>query len=145
MEPEISDRALTCEPEHILAITLYGEARGERTEGKIAVAHVIQNRQQDPRWPNSIGEVCIQNKQFSCWNQNDPNYPILVNKLFETRNTDPHKAWRECLWVAGGVLRGYLADNTLGANHYHTKSIRPSWSEKMTVTVEIGNHIFYRG
>ena len=145
MDSELSDRALTIEPEHILAITLYGEARGEHTEGKIAVAWVIQNRMKDPRWPNTIGGVCTQPKQFSCWNANDPNFSILVDKLFETRNRDPHRAWRECLWVAGGVLRCYLSDNTDGANHYHTRSIKPSWSEKMTRTVEIGNHIFYRG
>ena len=34
----------------ILARTLYGEARGEGTEGMEAVANVIMNRYRKPKW-----------------------------------------------------------------------------------------------
>lgn len=145
MEPAEIERAHLLEAEVILAITIYGEARGEPLLGKIAVGHVINNRMNDKRWPNTIVDVCLQPKQFSCWNENDPNYPTLVRKLWQLKSMDQTYTWKECLFAAVGVLRDYLKDNTDGANHYHTASIHPSWADKMAKTVEIGHHIFYRG
>lgn len=145
MKPIDIERAMLIEPEHILAITLYGEARGEPIEGKVGVGNVILNRFKDKRWPKTIAEVCIQPKQFSCWNENDPNFPKLHEKLWMLKGIDKDMAWRECLWVAGGILRSYLIDNTKGANHYHTISVNPSWDDKMELTAVIGRHQFFRG
>jgi spore germination cell wall hydrolase CwlJ-like protein len=139
------ERAHLLEPDLILAITVYGEARGEPLLGKIAVAHVVNNRVKDNRWPNTMVDVCLQPKQFSCWNENDPNYSILTRKLWQIKSMDQTYSWKECLFAAVGVVRDYIKDLTEGANHYHTKSIHPSWADKMVKTVEIGNHIFYRG
>jgi spore germination cell wall hydrolase CwlJ-like protein len=44
--------ALTC-----LALNIYHEARSESFDGQYAVAHVVINRVQDHRWPDSICEV----------------------------------------------------------------------------------------
>jgi hypothetical protein len=56
--------------EAILALTLYGEARGEPIEGIIAVGCVIRNRVNDTkkRWPNTYRGVCLQPWQFSALN-----------------------------------------------------------------------------
>ena len=65
----------------ILARTLWGEARGEGFDGQIAVAWTIRNRVFDGKakswWGEGYAEVCLKPWQFSCWNQNDPNYVYL--------------------------------------------------------------------
>ena len=48
-----------------LALNIYHEARGERVEGQIAVAHVTMNRVNHEKWPSTICEVVYQPKQFS--------------------------------------------------------------------------------
>lgn len=50
---------------YLLAKIIHAEARGESTEGKIAVGAVVLNRVQDNRFPNSIQEVILQPRQFS--------------------------------------------------------------------------------
>ena len=40
-----------------VAMAVYFEARGEPTEGQIAVAHVIHNRIEDPRYPDNACDV----------------------------------------------------------------------------------------
>ena len=145
MTNEDRDRILQMKPEHVLALTIFGEARGETLFGKIGVAHVVNNRCKDKRWPDTIQGVCIQPKQFSCWNESDPNFQLLLRKSKQGINYDPDLAWRECVWVAGGVIFGYLRDNTSGANHYHTKDVKPFWENQMTKVGEIDHHIFYRG
>ena len=65
----------------ILARTLFGEARGEGLVGQIAVAWTIRNRVEDGKakswWGEGYAGVCLKPYQFSCWNQNDLNYPYL--------------------------------------------------------------------
>lgn len=55
----------------ILARTIYGEARGEKTAGKKAVACVIMNRYKAKKWfsGKTIAETCQKPWQFSCWNK----------------------------------------------------------------------------
>ena len=48
-----------------VAMAVYFEARGEPTAGQIAVAHVIQNRIEDPRYPDNACDVV---KQGYYWN-----------------------------------------------------------------------------
>lgn len=131
-----------------LARTLYGEARGETWAGRRAVAHVILNRVQDTRWPDTVAEVCRQKWQFSCWNENDPNCTVLQAAGLD----DP--ALRDCLTCAMEAL-GLLAgmgltseDPTGGANHYLTKRLAetnpPRWYDPSKVTATMGNHVFLK-
>lgn len=56
------------------AKTIWAEARGEPLEGQIAVANVILNRaRQGGWWGDDVVKVCRKPKQFSCWNNGDPN------------------------------------------------------------------------
>ena len=56
-----------------MAKTVWGEARGEDKEGRIAVASVILNRKNKQGWMGkTIIDVCLKKWQFSCWNENDP-------------------------------------------------------------------------
>ena len=71
-----------------LARTIYGEARGEDRQSKIAVACVILNRVQqrkqcgyrniDGRKIPTIAATCLKPWQFSCWNEKDPNRKVIL-------------------------------------------------------------------
>jgi spore germination cell wall hydrolase CwlJ-like protein len=44
----------------LMALTIYGEARGEAKEGKVAVGSVILERVEHRRWDGeTIPEVCL--------------------------------------------------------------------------------------
>jgi len=128
----------------IFARTLYGEARGEGLRGIEAVACVILNRARDRRWPNTIAGVCVQPKQFSCWNADDPNFNKMACASLENRD------FRRCYAIAAMAVADMLMDRTNGANHYCTSALfddperRPSWAREDAVTCRIGNHVFMR-
>lgn len=122
----------------VLARTIYGEARGETTEGQLAVGLVILNRYRSNKWfaGNTIAETCLKPKQFSCWNYDDPN----CEKIKTAGEKELKKFWT----MAESLLKGDVADITNGATHYHTKQIKPSWSKGKMPCAEIGNHLFYK-
>jgi len=121
--------------------TIYGEARGESLEGMIAVGWVIRNRATiGGWWGNTIKDVCYKPYQFSCWNENDPNFNILQSLALS------NKGALMCLGVAAAVLNEIEPDPTKGATHYHTKQVKPKWASQIDkITATIGNHIFYKG
>ncbi|CAF0903417.1 unnamed protein product [Rotaria sordida] len=122
----------------VLAKTIYGEARGESREGQEAVGHVIKNRAQANKsdWGgNSISGVCLQHKQFECWNGRGD---------IEIKEQD---AYEQCLQVADSILNGSSQDPTRGADHYNNPNKEPNaeWPEKCTVLGDVGQHRFYKG
>jgi len=131
-----------------LALTIWGEARGEGRTGMRAVAHVIKNRRDSPndrRYGSSIRQVCTKPWQFSCWNSNDPNSkkldPARLNAL--NPSTPDGRSWAAAKELAFGVLSGTLLDITNGALFYHTRAVDPSWDDDMTLVAKVGNHLFY--
>lgn len=123
----------------LLSMMIYGEARGESTVGKLAVAKVAINRSKHPAWwGKTLRECILKPKQFSCFNANDPNSHILLHMA-------QHKEFNlACLVIAELALSPYTIDPSCGATHYHTESIQPEWSLDMSVTSRIGNHVFLR-
>jgi N-acetylmuramoyl-L-alanine amidase len=134
---------MTDEDLNILARTLYGEARGEyRASGPaslIAVANVIMNRlKKGKRFGKTVTEVCLKPKQFSCWNENDPNFALLKgNGLLK------EPLFKICLEVAEKVGTGLWPDLTRGCDHYHATSCKPSWANPDKIKLRLGHHIFY--
>ena len=121
----------------VLARTIYGEGRGESYKGKVAIAWVILNRANNPRWwGQDIISVCLCPSQFSMWNTNDPNRIAAMGADV----SDP--SFRQCLSAALAATSGMANDPTGGADHYHHRSIKTSWSEGQRF-VSIGNHRFY--
>lgn len=127
----------------VLARTIYGEARGETVRGKEAVACVILNRVARAKkrggywWGETVEQVCLKPWQFSCWNENDPNRPKIVN-------VEPgHRVFDVCLRIARRAVSGCLQDPTQGAMHYHTQDANPPWSRGRPASAEIGRHLFY--
>ena len=51
---------------YVLALNIYYEARGEPTEGKIAVAQVVFNRINDGRYPLTVRGVVTQRRGNVC-------------------------------------------------------------------------------
>ena len=130
----------------LMAVCIYGEARGESLAGKIAVAHTIMNRVRLPKWwGKTIREVILKPRQFSCFNDGDKNRLALRAIAADWgRAFQKNRILRECYYVAEGVIEGDLRDNTDGATHYHTTGCDPSWDDKMALTDTIGDHAFYR-
>lgn len=135
-----------------LALTIWGEARGEEPLGQIAVAWVVRNRRalaaeyldrhgrSHPLYGNgTLLGVCRASLQFSCWNPHDPNRA----KLDWINLADP--AFQLATGIAHDVADGRREDLTGGATHYFATSIAaPSWAAGHEPTVTIGRHRFYR-
>lgn len=130
-----------------MALTLRGEARGEPLDGMVAVGQVIMERVRDPRYPKTIRDVCLQAKQFSCWNEDDANYPVLVE--WALTGLDPLKrVWtpdiKEAHWVADGVARGYVRQLVPPHTcHYHAAHAHPGWAAGKMPCRIIAHHFFY--
>ena len=128
----------------VLARTIYGEARGEGERGMAAVANVIINRVNHAKkcggfwWGNDVFAVCQKPYQFSCWNKNDPNRETILNV------TDNNSDFVHALVIAERAVLGLLPDTTMGADHYHTRGVKPSWSHGVQPCAIIGRHVFFR-
>lgn len=62
-----------------LAQTLWGECRGIPSDTrKAAVVWCVLNRVDDPRWPDTISDVCV-HSQFNGYNPNNPVDPSLYD------------------------------------------------------------------
>ena len=122
----------------ILAKTIYGEARGEGLSGMEAIANVVMNRVHKKNWwGQTISEVCLKPKQFSCWNENDPNGKLIKGDL----TTD--SVFQVCCRIAKRAIKGLLPDITKGSTHYHALSVNPAWANRLVPNAQIGNHLFY--
>ena len=115
-----------------LAEAIVYEARGEPIKGKIAVAHVILNRKNDPRWPNKIVDVIKQPYQFS----------YLKDKHKQTPPTN--NDWIVSRKIAYDTIFGYINSPVGDATHYHATRMKPKWAKKLEPVAKIGQHIFYR-
>jgi len=125
--------------------TLLGEAGGEGPGGMAAVANVIVNRTQDPRFPHTVSGVVKQPMQFSAWNAqpNGGNNP---------QNINPNSpAYQQARQIALAALDGHIVDQTGGATHYWSpKGMKegkdPDWAaaevEKSGKAIKIGGHVF---
>lgn len=132
----------------IVARTVYGEARGESRLGRVAVAYTIRNRVEadlfgDGKadwWGEGYEAVCLKPWQYSCWNANDPNRPIL-EKL-----TDVNLIFSACKDIVREVLEDKITDPTYGATHYYNPKVvaEPKWAKGKSPCAIIGNHKFYK-
>lgn len=140
-----------------LALTMYGEARGDAVQGwssveeRIAVGCVVRNRTRTPkRWGDTLKATCLQRVQFSCWNASDPNRARLIAFGYRLVTGQPVQdaLVEETLYLAAGIADGVLRDQTIGADHYLTTALfrsakRPAWVSGLRFTREIGSHVFF--
>lgn len=125
-----------------LTLTIWGEARGEPIEGKIAVAMVIRNRAHAAG--KSFLTICTATHQFSAWTDEVAQMREAAIEL-EGRHLDPTLSI--CEEIARATMADLLVDNTGGANHYLTVDLYrrspPKWARGVTGRT-LGAQIFFR-
>jgi N-acetylmuramoyl-L-alanine amidase len=115
-----------------LAEAIYFEARGTAELGQAAVAHVVLNRADSPKFPNSVCAVISDRCQFSyrC-NGNS-------NELSNAR------AREEAHRIAAQVLDG-TPDPTGGALFFHSaRASSTGWFRTRPRVGQFGGNVFYR-
>ena len=124
--------------DQIACRTIWQEARNQGPEGMKAVAHVLLNRQASGQWGANLAGVCLAPFQFSGWNPYDHNRVASVS----LSDSDP------LLLEISGYLEAAKEelDPTRGATHYYAPKVvtQPPWAIDSHMTVEIGDHRFYR-
>jgi len=137
----------------VIAMTLWGEARGEPRAGKIAVASVILERVEHRKWDGqTIKEVCFWPCQFSCYLDTDPNVRHLISFAADfDQAVEENKALAECLEVAQGILNSSIPRDADIARTHACQYLAPRC--KMTMSVpwwkdfkfikRVGGHEFY--
>lgn len=152
---------------HAVALTMYGEARGDRKEGgssveeRIAVGCVIRNRAQFPhKFGATVKAVCLKRAQFSCWWEFGglDNYRHMqrICAAVTGLSTFPPLAkadadlLMECQFLADGILGGLLLDSTHKATHYYAPAAMtpigkiPEWALGKHQLARIGGHLFFK-
>ncbi|MEQ9486045.1 cell wall hydrolase [Coleofasciculus sp. F4-SAH-05] len=144
LTPEITLESLANDID-ILARTIYGEARGESDQGKEAVAWSVINRVNYAQarggywWGNTIRDVCLKPWQYSCWNRNNPNRPVILNV------TASNSVFARCLKIAEDVIARRISTPVDDATHYYADYISPPfWVRSGTFVIKIGVHLFYK-
>lgn len=121
-----------------LTEAIYFEARGETFEGQIAVAEVVLNRVDSPRWPNSICGVVNQGtgERYRC------QFSYTCDGLPDT--VTDQRAWDRAGHYAAAMMKDGPRILTNGATFYHATYVDPYWAQEFAITANIGTHRFYR-
>ena len=119
----------------LAVMTIYGEARGEPFEGKVAVGEVIRNRMlQRYSSDGTVAGTVLRPYQFSIWNTGG--VWSMAHLEYES------EIYEECVtaWHASEY-----SDFTLGANlYFNPKLAFPKWRNTTPLIVTIGNHQFHK-
>ncbi|WP_428152557.1 cell wall hydrolase [Brevundimonas sp.] len=132
-DTESYGRALDC-----LTTAIYYEAASESAAGQAAVAQVVLNRARHPAYPRTVCGVVFQGSerttgcQFSFTCDGAMARPPSI------------AGWQRARAVAAAALNGHVATAVGTATHYHTDWVAPYWAARLSKTVKIGTHIFYR-
>ena len=132
------------------------EARGESTLGRYAIATVISTRAIERNL--SPLQVCLQPRQFSCWNTGgqytnyisprpqEPGSTMKFEPLSKVSNRyyKPPSGviWEECIKLGRLITTGKFVSSLDKINHYNRNEIvRSGWKKYEKYTIE--NHVFY--
>lgn len=126
------DEALS-EQMRCLAGTVYFESRGEPLAGQLAVAQVVINRADSPRFPASYCDVVYQRSQFSF---------VKNGNMPQIRESSP--AWNRAKAIARIAHEGLWQSAAEDSLYFHAKYVRPAWSRKKAHRATIKTHVFYR-
>ena len=129
---------------HWMALTMWGEARGQGEEAMRAVGHVIDNRRRAGMHGAFVTDTVGEAFQFSCWNAGDPNRVAIENVDRLREGSRAQLMWLAARRLANEIMAGQSADPTGGALFYHSVEVAPRWSEEMPAVAQIGRHLFFR-
>ncbi|GAA0374189.1 spore cortex-lytic enzyme [Bacillus horti] len=109
----------------MLAKVVYGEARGEPFEGKVAVAAVVLNRIAAGGFPDTVKEVIFQPRAFTA---------VDDGQYYMTPDRDAYRA-------VYNAIQGW--DPSGGALYYfNPQTATSSWIWSRTQMGQIGKHVF---
>ncbi|HEY5711194.1 MAG TPA: cell wall hydrolase [Allosphingosinicella sp.] len=144
-EPVPAAPSLDVVDAHWMALTMWGEARGDGEAGMRAVGHVIDNRRRATAAnPRFVTDTVSEAWQFSCWNRGDPNLAAMLNIESLPQDSRDYRLWRLARRLADEIMSGGSLDPTDGALFYHSDSVAPRWSEGRNPDRQIGRHLFFR-
>ena len=132
----------------ILALLIWGEARGEDVQGQIAVGNVVRNRLKRNVHPPAWKDICLAPFQFSCFNATDPNAGPIARAAVTLMTSALTPGLAQAQWIADGVMSGACLDNVHGATHYLTTALLqshpPVWAVNQPTVATIGAHTFLK-
>ena len=128
---QVDKKELDC-----LTEAIYHEARGEKSEGQLAVAAVILNRKGSKIYPDSVCKVISQPWQFSYKHDKK----LLSAKIDKKSQLKAKEIAALALYL--NKTKPKLLD---GVMYYHTVDVKPHWSKsnKLKFVKRIGRHKFY--
>ena len=124
-------------PTVLLAMCIFGEARGEIPEAQYAVGCVVRNRVESGHYGIGWTGVILRPWQFSSFDANDPNRA----KLMEPTKYESPEVWWRCYVAADMAMHHASGDPTGGAVFYFSPPLTepPAAWGPVTETVVIGN------
>jgi len=123
-----------------LATAIYFEARSEPLDGQVAVANVIMNRVASDKFPNSPCEVV---KQGRTWMGHMVRNQCHFSYYCDGRPEVILNEGAYTLALSIAVNWPNLVDITNGATYYHRDDVQPYWIESLSISRQIGRHLFY--
>ena len=119
-----------------LAAAVFFEARDQPLDGQYAVANVVMNRVESPRWPDDVCSVVFQDRQFSFTHDGKSDHYWTY---------DDNVADRQAIDIAEAIAESALKGNLIGltSTHYHATYVQPHWANHYHLDGRIGDHIFY--
>ncbi len=118
-----------------LANVMVCEASVEGRIGMLAVANVVMNRVNHPKFPSTIEEVVNQRHQFEC---------VTRGKSHGWEE----KGFREAYQLAMDFIEGKTPRITNATHYYAPKKMpngaSPFWAKEDAFLGSIGNHKFYK-
>ena len=123
--------------QNIIARNIYREGRGEGTNGMYVVGCIVQQRSID--WRLNPADVCLQPRQFSCWNK-----ATEADKEFRALPRCPEADYAQTL--AKAIVNGQTLDRkSIGfANHYCRVDCHPKWANGVKPVAVVGEHQFFK-
>jgi spore germination cell wall hydrolase CwlJ-like protein len=132
-QAEFEERERRC-----LATAIYFEARGEPTQGQIAVGQVILNRVRAPQFPETICGVVYQGQMA-------PGCQFSFACDGKTDNPKRGAQWELAQSLSRKITSGQVWLPEVGySTFYHADYVRPGWASAMNKIDSIGRHIFYK-
>ncbi|KKI90861.1 sporulation specific N-acetylmuramoyl-L-alanine amidase [Bacillus sp. SA1-12] len=110
----------------LLARVVRAEAQSEPFKGKVAVANVVLNRVESPKFPDTIEEVIYQPGQFQ---------PVANGEI----NKPADQASVQAVQAALSNMRHVAQDSLF---FYNPDIAENRWLDSRETTVKIGEHVF---
>ena len=126
-----------------LTLTLWGEARGEPIEGKLAVAAVIRNRVLRGAPVATYVSICTAKAQFSAWTEE---VAQMKQAAADFESGHLSASLELCEEIARATIAGLLLDPTDGDLNYITRDLydhtTPVWAKGKPIK-QFGNQVFF--